>query len=82
MQYVDLGNGPTISQDRKRRKRKRLILLGTGLVAAVLIGVLGYAFYWPLSALIGEFLKNPGIALSFFRDPSGQLKSTDGKTNT
>lgn len=81
MQYVDLGNGPAISQDRKRRKRKRLILLGTGLVAAVLIGVLGYAFYWPLSALIGEFLKNPGIALSFFRDPSGQLKSTNGKTN-
>lgn len=81
MQYVDLGNGPTISQERKQKKRKRLILLGVGLISAVVIGVVGYAFYWPLSAFIGEFLRNPGIALSFFRDPSGQLKSTNGKTN-
>jgi LCP family protein required for cell wall assembly len=81
MKYVDLGTGPTISIEKKRKRRKKLILLGVGLVSVVLIGVFGYAFYWPLSSLIGEFLKNPGIALSFFRDPSGQLKSTNGKTN-
>ena len=81
MRYVDLGVLPSISLEKKKKKRRRTILIVSGLLAAVIIGVAGYAFYWPLSALIGQLIKNPGIALSFFRDPSGELKSTDGKTN-
>ena len=81
MRYVDLGvlNSSALLQKRKRRKKR--ILFAAGLVAALVIGVFGYAFYWPLSNLFGQIIKNPGIALSFFRNQSKDLKSTDGKTN-
>lgn len=81
MRYVDLGNSPTVSLEKKRKKRKKIILLTLGLTLATIVGVVGYAFYWPLSALIGEILKNPGAVLSFFKNPDVELKSTDGKTN-
>src|SRR3990167_6742646 len=81
MRYVDLGvlNSSALLQKRKRRKKR--ILFAAGLVAALVIGVFGYAFYWPLSHLFGQIIKNPGIALSFFRNQSKDLQSTDGKTN-
>ena len=81
MRYVDLGvlNSGALLQKRKRRKKR--ILFAAGLVAALVIGVFGYAFYWPLSHLLGQLIKNPGIALSFFRNQSKDLQSTDGKTN-
>jgi LCP family protein required for cell wall assembly len=81
MRYVDLGNSQSFSLDKKRKKRRKIILFSIGLTLATIIGVVGYAFYWPLSALIGEILKNPGAVLSFFKNPDAQLKSTDGKTN-
>ena len=81
MRYVDLGVLPTTSQEKKRKRRKKIVLATSGLIAAVVIGVFGYAFYWPLSALIGKIIKDPGTAFSFFRQPSGGLKSTNGKTN-
>ena len=81
MRYVDLGVLPSISIEKKKKRRRRIILITSGLLAAAVIGIVGYAFYWPLSALIGQLIKNPRIALSFFRDPSGELKSTDGRTN-
>ena len=62
MRYVDLGVLPSISLEKKKKKSRRTILLVSGLLAAVIIGVAGYAFYWPLSALIGQLIKNPGIS--------------------
>lgn len=81
MRYVDLGPLQGDSPLQKKKKRKKRILIAVGLIAAIVIGVFGYAFYWPLAGLLGQLLKNPGFALSFFRDPSKELKSTDGKTN-
>ncbi|HEX7456600.1 MAG TPA: LCP family protein [Candidatus Nanoarchaeia archaeon] len=81
MRHVDLGFQQATILEKQRKRRKKIIFLAVGLLVAVIVGVAGYAFYWPLSALIGQLIKNPGIALSFFRDPNGQLKSTDGKTN-
>lgn len=81
MKYVDLGNLNGNPLDNKKRKKKKIFLIASGILAVAIIGIFSYAFYWPLSSLIGEFLKNPGIALSFFKDPSKELKSTNGKTN-
>lgn len=81
MKYVDLGNLNGSSLNNKKKKKKKIFLIASGILAVAIIGIFSYAFYWPLSNLIGEFLKNPGIALSFFKDPSEELKSTDGKTN-
>jgi LCP family protein required for cell wall assembly len=81
MRYVDLGVLKGNSLDTKRRKKKKFFLISSAILAVAIIGVLGYAFYWPLSNLIGQILKDPGTALSFFRDPSRELESTDGKTN-
>ena len=83
MRYVDFGNLSVLEEQKKRKRRKKLVLSGAFLVGIVLVAIIGYfayAFYWPLSAALGQILKNPKIALSFFRN-SGQIKSTDGKTN-
>ncbi|MEX0622132.1 MAG: LCP family protein [Candidatus Woykebacteria bacterium] len=81
MKYVDYGVLKPNALNQKKKKRKKIVLFASGLVAASIIGIFGYAFYWPISNLIGQILKDPGSVLSFFRDPSGELKSTDGKTN-
>ena len=81
MRYVDLGQLKVNSLENKKKKKRKIFLIASVIVAVAIIGIFSYAFYWPLSSLIGQFLKNPGIALSFFRDPSEELKSTGGKTN-
>jgi len=84
MRYVDFGNLSVLEEQKKKKRRKKLILSGAFLVGIGLVAIIGYfayAFYWPLSAALGQILKNPKIALSFFRNPSGEIKSTDGKTN-
>ena len=81
MKHVDLGNLNGNSLNHNKIKKKKVFLIVSGILVVAIIGIFSYAFYWPLSNLIGEFLKNPGIALSFFKDPSEELKSTDGKTN-
>jgi len=81
MRYVDLGVINQTSLDKKRKKRKRIIVSVIFLLAISIICYVSYAFYWPISTLIGEVFKNPGDVLSFFREPTGELKSTDGKTN-
>ncbi len=81
MKYVDLGNLKGNALINKKKKKKKIFLIVSGILAVAIIGIFSYAFYWPLSTLIGEFLKNPGIALSFFKDPAEELKSTGGKTN-
>jgi len=79
MRYIDIGVLPV--QENKSKKKKRIILSGLMIIFATVVVYLGYAFYWPISAVVGQILKNPGVALSFFRQPAGELKSTDGKTN-
>src|SRR4030042_3542376 len=84
MRYVNFGNLSVLEEQRKRQKRKKLTFIGlffVGVVLASIVGYFAYAFYWPLSAALGQILKNPRIALSFFRNPSGEIKSTDGRTN-
>lgn len=81
MRYVDYGVLKNNSFENKRKKRKKIVLFTVALLATSIIGVFGYAFYWPLSNLIGQLLRNPGTVLSFFRNSNAQLKSTDGKTN-
>jgi len=81
MRYVDYGVLKSNSLENKRKKRKKIVLFTAALLATSIIGVFGYAFYWPLSNLFGQLLRNPGTVLSFFRNSSAELKSTDGKTN-
>lgn len=81
MRYIDLGNLPLNSPEQKRKRKKKIFFLSAGLILVTVVAVFGYAFYWPLSALIGEILKNPGIVLSFFKEPAAEFLSTDGKTN-
>ena len=79
MQYVDLGVNPY--KYKKNSKRKKYIKFG---VSALLLGLIlygGYLFYWPISQLIGEIINRPGIVLSFIKNPSGKIESTDGRTN-
>lgn len=81
MRYVDLGVLPSPSFDRKKKRRKKTAVFIGSLLLVSVIAYVGYAFYWPISSLVGQILKNPKVALSFFKQPGGSLKSTDGKTN-
>jgi LCP family protein required for cell wall assembly len=81
MRYIDLGVSPQTSLDKKINSRKRLALLAISCLSAALVIYAGYVFYWPLSNIFRQIFKNPGVVLSFVRNPSGELKSTDGKTN-
>ncbi len=81
MRYIDLGVQPLPSLEKRKRKRKKIILLAGSAVAAVIVGIFVYAFYWPLSAIVSEILKNPGTVLSYFKERGGKLESTNGRTN-
>jgi LCP family protein required for cell wall assembly len=65
----------------KQRRRKKVAIFLASLLIVAFVGYVSYAFYWPISNLLGEIFKNPGAVLSFFKEPSGKLESTDGKTN-
>ena len=80
MRYIEI-EVPSLKEENKKKKRKRLALVALTLIFATIVGFTGYIFYWPISAIVGQILKNPQIAFSFFRQPAGELKSTDGKTN-
>ena len=80
MRYIDLGVLPPRGE-RKRKTRKRIILFLASLLLVSVVGYISYAFYWPIAGLIGQIFRNPGVVLSFFREPSSQLRSSDGKTN-
>ncbi|OGY23691.1 MAG: hypothetical protein A2126_02500 [Candidatus Woykebacteria bacterium GWB1_45_5] len=80
MRHIDLGVLPPSSLEKQRKKKKIAFFLA-GLLLVAALGYIGYAFYWPISSLIGEIFKNPGAVLSFFREPSGELRSSGGKTN-
>lgn len=41
----------------------------------------GYILYWPAITLLKQIAKQPGAALSLIRNPQGELRSTDGRTN-
>jgi LCP family protein required for cell wall assembly len=81
MRYVDLGVLPQSSFNKKKNNRKKISFSIVGLFILSIVAYFGYAFYWPISSVVSQILKNPGIALSFFRQPMGHLNSTDGKTN-
>lgn len=80
MRYVDLGVLPSVSKEQKKKKRRKIALFAGGILALGFLVYFSYAFYWPISSLIGELIKNPQTALSFFKGGS-EIKSTDGKTN-
>jgi len=80
MRYIEIEVSP-LKEENKRKKRKRLALVALALIFATTIGFAGYIFYWPISAIVGQILRNPQSAFSFFKQPVGELKSTDGKTN-
>jgi LCP family protein required for cell wall assembly len=81
MRYIDLGLLPQSQIEQKRKTRKRIILFLASFLIVSIVGYVGYAFYWPISNILGQIFKNPGVVLSFFKEPSSALKSTDGKTN-
>src|SRR4030043_2245672 len=80
MRYININVAP-IKEEAKRKRRKRLVFFSLALVLAVFVGFVGYVFYWPISGLIGQLLKDPGVVLSFFTQGGTELKSTNGKTN-
>lgn len=80
MRYVDLGVAP-YKRDQGNNRKKKILKFG---IAALLLGIVlygGYLFYWPISQLINEIFRHPGLVLSFIRDPLSDLESTDGRTN-
>lgn len=78
MQYVDLGR---LSQKPKNSKAKKFLKLG--FVMVLLSGIIytGYILYWPAVTLFKQIAKHPKSALSLIKNPQGELKATDGRTN-
>ncbi len=78
MQYVDLGK---LSAPPKKSKKKKYFKFGLIIVLTSLILYTGYVLYWPTLALIKQIARSPRAALSLIKNPEGELKSTDGRTN-
>lgn len=78
MQYIDLGRLP---QKPKNSRRKKFIKLGVVVLLLSSILYTGYILYWPTVSLIKQIAKQPRAALSLIRNPQGELRSTDGRTN-
>jgi len=79
MQYIDLGHYST--KKNTVNKKKKFIKIFLIVVLVALIGYGSYILYWPISALIGQILKQPSSVLSFIKNPGGSLEQTDGRTN-
>ncbi len=77
MHYVDLGTLPKKKKNKKRHWPK--ILLVSFLVLS--LSYVGLLLFWPATTVISKVLKAPMSALSIVRNPEGELKSTNGRTN-
>lgn len=78
MQYVDLGYLPKVEKKSKKKRLFKFTLL------TLLLGIViyaGYVLYWPAATLINQIVKKPSAVLSLIRNPEGELKDTDGRTN-
>jgi LCP family protein required for cell wall assembly len=78
MQYVDLGRLP---QKPKNSRAKKFLKLGIVVLLVSSILYTGYILYWPAMTLLKQIAKQPKAALSLIKNPQGELRSTDGRTN-
>jgi LCP family protein required for cell wall assembly len=78
MQYVDLGVLPRKKGGSKKKRFFKWSALG---VLTFLVLYASYLLYFPAAALLREIFKNPSSALSLVRNPEGNLKSDNGRTN-
>ena len=78
MQYYDLGRLP---QKPKNSQRKKFIKLGIVVLLLSSIIYTGYILYWPTVALLKQIAQQPRAALSLIKNPQGELKATNGRTN-
>ncbi|HEY4695199.1 MAG TPA: LCP family protein [Candidatus Nanoarchaeia archaeon] len=66
--------------DKNARKRK-LIKFGALTLLLAVIVYAGYILYWPAATLLKQILKSPSSVFSLIKNPKGELKATDGRTN-
>lgn len=78
MQYIDLGRLPP--KPKNSRKKKLLKLVAAMLLLSCVIYT-GYILYWPAVSLFKQIARSPKAALSLIKNPQGELKSSDGRTN-
>ncbi len=78
MQYIDLGRLP---QKPKNSRKKKIVKLGFVVLLLSSIIYTGYILYWPTVSLLKQIAKQPRAALSLIKNPQGELRSSDGRTN-
>ncbi|HSX58271.1 MAG TPA: LCP family protein [Candidatus Saccharimonadales bacterium] len=78
MQYVDLGQ---LHQKPKSSKKKNFLKFGIIILFVSLILYAGYILYWPTLSLIKQIARSPKAALSLIKNPEGELKESNGRTN-
>ncbi len=78
MQYVDLGRLPV---PNKSSQKKKFFKLGFLVLLLSVVIYTGYVLYWPAVTLIKQIAKQPTAVLSLIRNPNGELRATNGRTN-
>lgn len=81
MQYVDLGVLPYRKKEKGGSKFKKILKWSSLVLVSAVVFYAGYILYFPASALLREIFKNPTSALSLVKNPEGNLKSDNGRTN-